>query len=92
MAPSTGTMQVLNSDNATADGADCVYDSSQDYLIGVYSIENTNNVYNRYCSFSGNNVNTPPYSEILMTTGEQVKCTTEGDNVIVVTVDSGNSK
>jgi hypothetical protein len=58
----------------------------------VYCISSNNNVYNRYCEISGNDVNSPPYGEISMTTGNQVRCETEGSNVIVVSVDNGSSK
>jgi hypothetical protein len=89
--PSLGTRQVLNGNVAHTNGVDCVWDSGQDNLIGVYALSSNSTVYNRYCEISGNNVNSPPYGEISMTSGSQVRCTTEGNNIIVTAINGTSS-
>jgi len=90
-APSIGTTRSLNNVQANDLGVDCVWDYDNDNLIGVYSLTSNNTVYNRYCEISGNNVDAPPESQEEMVDGIQVRCTTEGNNVIVTAVNNGVS-
>jgi hypothetical protein len=83
-APSLGTTQQLVA-VSSATSADVIWDNDNTNLIGVYS-ENGTAVRNRYCKINDFNVQTPPYSGIWMMDGEHVRCTTEGGNVVVVTV------
>jgi len=88
--PTIGTTKTIG-DPAGIKGVDCVYDNSEDNLIGVYS-SNGNSIHNRYCTISGNNVDSPPYDEIWMMNGSEVRCTTEGNNVIVLAIYNGTSR
>ena len=89
-APTIGGTQLLVA-VSTATSADCVWDFDNENLIAVYS-ENGTAVRNRYCKISDNNVESPPYSAIWMLNGDQVRCVTEGGNVIVVTQYDGKSE
>ena len=87
-APSiSGTKRTLTSAAGTC--CDVVWDSSQSNLIGVYCTGGT--AYNRYCKISGISVSSPPESSVPMCSGTQCRCTTAGNNVIVVTVSGTTS-
>jgi len=86
--PSVGTTRNISGTSSNL-GADCVWDYSQSQLIGVFV--SGASVSNRYCEISGNNVESPPYSSVWMMNGNQVRCATEGSNIIVVSVYNGNS-
>jgi hypothetical protein len=90
-APSISTVHVLDSSQTSIKGVDCVFDEDNDNLIGVYSINNI--VYNRYCYVhDGHYIDYPPTDRVAMTTGSQVRCTSEGNNVIISVVDNGKSR
>jgi len=87
--PTLGTSQLLvSTSNSTS--ADVVWDDDHANLVGVYS-ENGTAVRNRYCQINDYNVQAPPYNSVWMMNGEHVRCTTEGGNVIVVSVYQGKS-
>jgi hypothetical protein len=81
-APTIGTRRVLTS-SAVTDVAVC-WAGNEGHLIGVYCQSGT--VYNRYCTISGNSVESPPYDAISMVSGTQCRCVSEGGNVIVTAV------
>lgn len=87
-APTIGTTKGIGGVSIVY-GVDVVWDYSKNYLIGVYSENGT--IWNRYSSISGNNVDSPPYGGINMMSGTQVRCTTEGNNVIVTAINGTTS-
>jgi hypothetical protein len=88
-APSIGTTRVLGG-QAAHNGVDCIWDYDNSKLIGVYSAGGT--VYNRYSTINGNSVDSPPYGQIAMTSGAACRCTTEGNNIIIIAIDGTDSK
>jgi hypothetical protein len=90
-APGISSVKTIDSSQTSIKGVDCVFDSDNSNLIGVYSINNI--VYNRYCYVhDGHYIDDPPTDRVSMTTGSQVRCVSEGNNVIISVVDGDVSR
>jgi len=88
-APTSGTKR--NIDNNTSTGGDVCWDTSEDNLVCAFAVGDY--LYNRYCTISGNNVNSPPYGRVGLNScrGTKVRCVSEGNNVIATSVYNGSS-
>ena len=90
-APGISTIRTLDGGVSVSKGVDCVWDYEKNNLIGVFSVGNT--VYNRHCYVSGgSNIDNPAANRISMVNGSQVRCVSEGSNIIVTAIDGSNSK
>jgi hypothetical protein len=87
--PSLGTTR--NIDNGTIVDCDLTWDDDKGNLIGVFS--SGDYLYNRYCTISNTNVNSPPYDKVDMNSchATECRCVSESQNIIATTTYNGTS-